>query len=212
MTNRRMQSAGLIVLVAVALSACASGNQLEPATSTPAPTIEAATATPSPPEPTAEPTLTFEPAVYQDDEAGFFLSYPAGWTLDGRDPAQAGSRGYYVQMTSWPHPPGDIGEILPEGGTALTVTVQLWDPVNDLEAFAEQRKTAWNASGFPILGEEELSLASGQRALAYRIQSPDQPAYFLLTTLGDRYLVLSGSGDVELLAEIGRTLEVGQTG
>jgi hypothetical protein len=206
MNHRRL---GVVATVqVVALIACAGTAPAATPTEPPPPPTATATEVSAPPEPTAEPTLSYAPAVYEDAEGGFAFNYPSDWTLDGKDPAQSGSRGYYVQMTSWPHPPGDIGEVHPAGGTALTVTVQLWDPVQDLDAFAEQRKTAWDASGFPILAEEELTLKSGQRALAYTIQSPDHPAYFLLTTLGDRYLVLSGSGDVGLLAEIGSTLEI----
>lgn len=200
-------------LLLASLVACA-GPATAP-TGTPSSSAPPATVVPTdvPPTstsaPTEAPALSFEPLTYTDEEAGFSLQYPAGWTLDGRDPSQQGARGYYVQLTSWQHAPGDIGPDLPEGGTVLSVTVQLWDPTHDLEAFVAQRKQAWDASGFTILSEETRTLSSGQQAQRFTVQTPeDERAYFLFTTLSDRYLVLSGAGDLELLAEIGTTLAV----
>jgi len=96
---------------------------------------------------------------------------------------------------------------LPEGGTILTVTNQLWDPKNDLEAFINQRKIAWEASGITIMTEESLTLADGRAATEFIVQGvDDSQAYFLLTTNGENYLVFSGNGDLTLLSEIAHTI------
>lgn len=94
----------------------------------------------------------------------------------------------------------------------MDVNVLLWDPKNDLDAYIAVRKQAWSASGFDILSEEETMLTGEWRAARFWIQAPEEQAFFLITTLGERYLVLSGSGDLKLLDEISRTLRPLATG
>ena len=163
-------------------------------------------------EPTANPLPTetpipqpaFEATTYRDDEAGFEFDYPVGWAFDG---GEQQSRGSYVQFYSWDWQPGDPIEPLPAGGTVLTVTNQLWDPKNDLEAFINQRKLAWNSSGISIISEKRLTLSGDRPAAQFILQGSDgSQAFFLLTTNGENYLVLSGNGDLDLLAEIAHTV------
>jgi len=161
------------------------------------------TATPLPTE-TPIPQPAFEAMTYRDGEAGFEFDYPAGWTFD---PGEHQSRGYYVQFYSWDWQPGDPIDPLPDGGTVLSVTVQLWDPKNDLEAFINQRKLAWDASGISIISEELLFLVGDRPAAQFTVQGVNgSQAFFLLTTNGEDYLVLSGNGDLDLLAEIAHTV------
>jgi len=160
--------------------------------------------------PTAEPSTTplaepsFEAATYRDQSLGFEFDYPASWTVDG--PAAAGDRADVVQFTSWAHAPGDISAETPAGGTRMTATVWQWDPKNDLEAFVANRQAAWEASGITVLSEERRDIAAGWPGIAFVIQAPDEQAYFFFTVVGDRYFSLSGSGNLSLLAEIGRTV------
>lgn len=175
----------------------------EPVIATQETVIVEPTALPAPTE-TTIPAPAFDAATYRDESSGFEFDYPAGWTLDG---GEGGSRGSYVQFYSWDWQPGDPIEPLPVGETILTVTVQLWDPKNDLQAFVEQRKLAWEASGISILSEDRLILSSDRPAAEFTVQGADgAQAYFLLTTVGEQYLVFSGSGDLNQLAEIARTL------
>jgi hypothetical protein len=161
------------------------------------------TTTPLPTQ-TPLPQPAFEATTYRDDQAGFEFDYPVGWTFD---PGEHQSRGYYVQFYSWDWQPGDPIDPLPEGGTVFSITVQLWDPKNDLEAFINQRKLAWDSSGTSILSEERLTLAGDRPAAQFVVQGVDgSQAFFLLTTNGEDYLVLSGNGDLSLLAEIVKTL------
>jgi len=112
-----------------------------------------------------------------------------------------------VQFYSWDWKPGDPIDPLPAGGMILSVTVQLWDPQNDLEAFIDQRKLAWDASGISILSEGRVILSGERPAAQFTVQGVDgAQAFFLLTTNGDNYLVLSGSGDLGLLADIAHTV------
>lgn len=181
--------------------------QPESATATQVTVPEESTPTPAPAE-TQAPSPAFEAVTYRDEAAGFAFDYPAGWSFDS---GEGGSRGSYVQFYSWDWKPGDPIDPLPAGGTILSVTNQLWDPKNDLEAFIDQRKMAWEASGISILSEERLTLPGERPAAEFIVQAVDgMQAYFLLTTNGENYLVLSGNGDLDLLAEISHTLRPAQ--
>lgn len=158
------------------------------------------------PTPTASPIPepAFPKATYQDTTNNFEFDYPAGWAFDS---GEHQSRGYYVQFYSWDWHPDDPIDSPPPEGTVLAVTVQFWDPKNDLEAFTNQRKLAWDSSGISILSEEQLFLAGDRPAVQFTVQGIDgSQGFFLLTTNGENYLVLSGNGDLSLLAEIARTL------
>lgn len=136
---------------------------------------------------------------------GFEFKYPAGWSFDS---GEGLSRGYYIQFFSWNWIPGDSIDPMPAGGSSLTVTVQFWDPMNDLEAFINQHKMAWDASGISILSEERLTLAGDQSAADCIVQGTDgTQAFIMLTASGEKYLVLSGTGNLKLLAEIAHTLQ-----
>lgn len=63
-------------------------------------------------------------------------------------------------------------------------------------------KTAWEASGFTILEEEQLVIDFGLPAAQFLMKTPEALAVFLVTALDDQYLVLSGEGDLELVKEI----------
>jgi hypothetical protein len=163
----------------------------------------APTAAPLPSE-TEAAALSFEPETYSDPSAGFEFDYPAGWTVG---PVQQYSRGGITAFTSWARPTDVFPDEAPPGETRMDATVQLWDPTGDLEAFVGQRRGAWDASGIAVVSEETLTLEDGRPAMTFVVQGTDgAQAFFFLTTIGDKYLVLSGSGDLALLAEIARTV------
>lgn len=196
--SRKTISATLFILL---FAACT------PAPVTEAPPLPAETAAPAiiPAETPVAPALSFEAAEYRDEDAGFAFDYPASWVADSA-PQSGGGRGYYVQFTSWARDPNQPIDAVPAGETILQATVLLWDPTHALDQYVAQRKTAWEASGFAIVSEEELTLSGGWRALVFNVSTPDETAFFLFAELGDRYLELSGSGDLALLAEIAGTL------
>jgi hypothetical protein len=70
----------------------------------------------------------------------------------------------------------------------------------------EQRKVAWDASGFAIEREESWQLADGRTAHLVALATPEQPTLMLFTTVGDDYLQVSSEGDLALAEEILRTL------
>lgn len=187
------------------LAACASPIPAAPETpmpETPAPPAATApaTAVPSTTEPApAEtagpqaPALSFDPATYRDEAAGFEFEYPASWSLT---PGEQGERAAVFQLTF-------------EGAPRLTVTLQRWDPRGDLPAFVAKRQQAWSASGFTVVSEEPVVLTSGQPAAHFVIEtSAGDRALHFFTILGERYLELSGEGELELLAEITGTVRL----
>jgi hypothetical protein len=201
-----------LVLAMTFLSACgaAPGNTtLEPVQThpsiLPSETVAPLTETPVPVIPTDTavmpnpklPAAPFEAQTYVNQEAGFALDYPSGWTVNEM---VVGPRGTQVQFLSSP----ELAEapVVPEGSTRVNATIYQWDPKNDLAAFVANQKTAWEASGITILEEEQLVLELGLPAVRFRVQAPDADLVFLIAAVGDQYLVLSGEGDLELVKEI----------
>ena len=191
--------------------ACVAPGRAEPtAAPTMMPTIAATIVpttapTPEPPMPATAPIapttqLSFTPATYTDERAGFELDYPAAWTLDPS--SQVGVRGGQALLLS----PGTPPETLANGGTRVSITTYIWDPKNDLDAYVAQRKVAWDASGFAITREEQWRLADGRTAYVFVVQTPEQPTFTLLTTIGQDYLQIGGDGNAALLEEIAHTL------
>ena len=160
----------------------------------PSDTIEA----PTEPMPSSKlPAASFESQPYINETAGFALDIPAGWTVNE---TVLGDRGSQVQFLSSP----ELAEapVVPAGATRVNATIYQWDPKNDLSAFVAQQKTAWEASGITILEEEQLVLEQGLPAVRFNVQTPDTQLIYLMTTLVDQYLVLSGEGDLALVDEI----------
>jgi len=148
------------------------------------------------------PAPSFESQTYFDETAGFALEYPAGWTVEE---ALVGERGSQVLLLSSP----DIADlaILPEGATRVSVTVNQWDPKNDLAAFVANRKAAWEASGFTILEEEPVKLDLGLDAVRFVTQTPDGlTSAWLVAAVGEQYVTLAGEGDLALVQEMMRYL------
>lgn len=193
----------VLPLILILFSACGA-----PVTDiTPVPAATELTVVPSNtevvPEPDAAapspklPAPPFDAETYLDERAGFAFDYPRGWTVTE---AMVSERASQVQFLSSP----EIANLatLPEGATRLSATVYDWDPKNDLAAYVANWKTAWEASGFTILEEEQLVLEQGLPAVLFTIQTSEANVIFLVTALGEQYLVLSGEGDLELVKEI----------
>jgi hypothetical protein len=192
-----------VLLMMTLLSACAgapANTTLEPVQTDipalPSDTAPAPTPTEAAPNPKL-PAASFEAEPYVNESAGFALDIPAGWTVNEQ---VLGPRGTQIQFLSAPELA--LVPVVPEGGTRVNATIYQWDPKNDLSAFVAQQKTAWEASGVTILEEEPLTLELGLPAARFHVQAPDAQLIFLMTALGDQYLVLSGEGDLELVKEI----------
>lgn len=214
-----MKRATLIVFVLVLwLATCRAPepNMVEPIppaateTSVPATQTVAQVDTPSPvpPTPTEEaapqgklPASSFDSQPYINEEAGFALDIPTGWTINE---VLVGSRGTQIQFLSKP----EVADapVVPEGETRVNATIYQWDPKNDLAAYVQNRKSAWEASGFTILEEQELTLEQGLPAVLFNVETPDADAVFLFAALEDSYLEISGEGDLELVREIAERL------
>ena len=144
------------------------------------------------------PAPSFESQPYIDEAAGFALEYPSGWTVKQ---TVTGPRGTQSLLLSAPEI-ADL-ETLPPGATRLAVNVNQWDPKNDLAAYVENRKTAWQASGFTILEEQPLTLDLGLAAVRYSVQTAaGAQVEYLFAAIRDQYVTISGEGDLQLVREI----------
>lgn len=161
--------------------------------------IQTATLAPVP----TQTQISFIPTTYRDEINDFQLDYPAGWTLIPFE--QIGSRAGQAQVYS----PGSTAETLIAGGTRFTISVYEWDPKNDLPAYVNQRKIAWDASGQKIISESEGVLLEGRKEMHFIVESPQkEQAFFLYATIGEKYLQIAGDGDLALIEEISRTMRL----
>jgi hypothetical protein len=148
------------------------------------------------------PAPSFESQVYLNEAVSFVLDYPAQWTVIE---TMAGERSSQALLLSSPEI-ADLA-VVPEGETRVAVTVQQWDPKNDLAAFVDVRKTAWESSGFTILDEEPLTLDLGLSAVRFTVQTPEGlTSQIMFAAIGEQYVSISGEGDLALVQEIMRYL------
>jgi hypothetical protein len=174
----------LPVILTLALAAC-SGSAAIP---TAIPTVSTATQIPTA---ILEPTpvlLSFEASTYRNDVLGFAFDYPARWIPS--DLVTLGDRADQVEFTA------------PEG-QALSLVLYRWDPVGDLQAYLDHRKSAWDASGTIVLVEESLTLADGWSGVSLILQNQDGSWWYVgYVPVGDRYLEFSSSASYDLLKAI----------
>ena len=192
---------GAILLL---LAACGPSTPSIPtatATEPPASMTPTSTATS---EPTPTQALSFQSTTYRDEVAGFEFDYPASWTVG---PSEQYSRGGITAFSSWSRPNDVLPDETPPGETRLDAAVMLWDPINDLDAYVEQRMRALLDSGLTLVSQETWILTGGRTAEAFVVENNEGRQFFsFFTTIADKYLVLSGDGDLALLAEIAKTV------
>jgi len=141
---------------------------------------------------------SFESQTYINETVGFALEYPAHWTVQE---SKLGDRASQALLLSAP----EIAELaaVPVGETRVAIVVYQWDPKNDLTAYLDNRKIAWEASGLTILDEEPLTLDLGLAAVRITLQATDGSTMpFLFAAIGDHYVSISGEGDLVLVQEI----------
>ena len=162
------------------------------------------TSQPDQPQPIAVPTqqFSFSPAFYQEESAGIQLAYPSDWTISPHE--RIGERGAQAALLS----PGSSLEQVAAGGARIILTTYTWDPKNDLDAYIAQRKTAWEASGFKVSGEDQFTLDTRLVKIFTVEMTGDEKALFAFTNAGDDYLQLFGDGDLALCEEIIRSAAV----
>ena len=191
----------ILTLLTILASACVPAATPVPVDSIAVPTAtDEPAATPAPTEAPVNqklPAASFDSETYINEQFGFALDYPAGWTVNE---SIVGDRGSQIQFLSSP----EIAEsaVLPEGASRVTAVLYDWDPKNDLPAYIANWKTAWDSSGFTVTEEQPLVLDLGLNAVQFMIKTPDSSAVVLITALGDKYMVLSGEGNSELAKEI----------
>ena len=190
----------VFTLLILATTACTPAATAVPVDSVIVPPTQEPAATLDPTEAPVNrklPAPSYESQTYVNQDVGFALDYPVGWTVTE---TVVGDRGKQIQFLSAPEL-ADVS-ILPENAARLTAVVYQWDPKNDLAAYLATRKTAWENSGFTIVEELPLVLDLGLNAVQFEIKTPDSSSVVLITALGDQYLVLSGEGNLPLVKEI----------
>jgi hypothetical protein len=201
-----MKRVAFIVLVLVFwLSTCkAPEPKMTAPTSVPTQTNVPATETAVPPTPTEVPVsegklpaAPFDAQTYVNQEAGFAMDIPVGWTTNE---TVVGPRGTQILFVSKP----ELAEAatIPADEVRLSATIYQWDPKNDLTAYVNHWKEIWTGSGFTILDEQPVTLEQGMPAVQFTVQSPGLQSIFLVTALKDQYLVLAGEGNLELVQTI----------
>jgi hypothetical protein len=82
---------------------------------------------------------------------------------------------------------------------ALPVLTEALTPLLTTIQFAENRQTAWNASGFKLTSAEDLVLSTGTPAKAFIITTAESSeGCYLFTILGGNYLIVGSRGDLAL--------------
>lgn len=154
-------------------------------------------------EESAVPELSFEALIFQDNAAGIRLLYPEDWVIISRQ--EEGDRGAQAAMLS----PGTTLNQLAEGGTRLSLLYHQWDPKGDLDAYVAQRKLAWEASGFQVIDEEDISLADDRKLIIFSVETTENTrvvSAFLVA--GEEYLEINADGNIDLALEIIHTITV----
>ena len=155
-----------------------------------------------PDESAEEQDLSFIAAEYLEESAGIIIRYPEDWSISPRE--QIGERGAQAALLS----AGSTLEQVAEGGSRIIITTYTWDPKNDLAAYVNQRRLAWEASGFEILSEESFSLAEGRVVQFFRVKTGEGgEVFFAFTNAGEDYLQVFGDGNLELCEEIIRSMK-----
>lgn len=199
-----MKRAAFTILILVLWLASCQAPQNTPVEIAPTQTNIPVTETPLPAAPTESPVAEgklpappFSAQVYISETGGFALDYPDSWTVSE---TVVGPRGTQIQFLSSP----ELAEAatIPAGSTRVSAVIYQWDPKNDLDAYVQQRKTAWEASGFTILDEQPITLELGLPAVLFTVQAAESQVVYLVAALQDQYLVISGEGDLELARQI----------
>ena len=134
-------------------------------------------------------------AAYEDPELGFSFDYPGEWE---RGYEERGVRGGFFTFID---PEGSPAEIL------VQVTIYRWDPTQDLEAYQEKRRSAWESSQIEILDEADWSWKDGVPVKSFRLESLEgEIVDVYLTYTGDYYLEFTTTSEFETLEVIVSTL------
>jgi len=205
----------IAVLVGMALGACtatAPVENLDEDETSPVinPSGAVTTIVPSPEIiifPDDEIQLSYDSVLYSDEEAGIELDYPAGWN-EGYGERQ--SRAYFQTYFSWDPSVSDSIEFVPAGGTYMQIEVALWEPTNDLDAYVEWQSQSLEGSRNEFLSKEAFTTADGGSGVLAVVQAVDgsKVFFFFWMAIGERYLTITGEGDLQLLTEIVSTVRV----
>lgn len=181
--------------------------QMEPPqlTATIFPSLTPEALDPTPLAPTLESTDK-PPRIYHNEEMGFAFAYPEDWVVAYQE---GQSRGTYIQFTHSDYEPDPESSGLAPEEILMQVTVLNWDPEQDLDAFLDVRRQAWDSSGAEVISEATWSWGDGIPAVTVIVKGIDgAQSLFVFTYVRDRYVVFSGTDHFSLVESTARTLRL----
>ncbi|MDX1416749.1 MAG: hypothetical protein R3293_21285, partial [Candidatus Promineifilaceae bacterium] len=138
------------------------------------------------------PLPSFEFETYRDEEAGFEFDYPAAWTVSNELHAEP-----HLRLRHMVAPAPDP--------STMNVAVTLWQP-EDLDGYVALREQEWQESGMKIQSRQDWRLGPDRRMRAYcyllEAETSRTMYLYLIAENGERYIVLSGTGDLDLMIEM----------
>lgn len=183
----------LLLAASLTLSACSLGGSAEQ-TPTEEPQAVIPEAQPTAAQPASAP---FESQTYINQLEGFMLDFPVTWVAREILVGETGSQVVFVSSPDLIEAPQ-----IPAGQARVFVNVYQWDPKNDLPAYVQKTKDGWAGSGFTIQDEQTVTLDSGMVAVRLIVQTPTVGIPLLITTLGEKYIVMSGEGDLQMVDSV----------
>ncbi len=134
-------------------------------------------------------------ATYHDPELEFSFDYPGEWE---RGYEERGVRGGFFTFIDPERSPAEI---------LAQVTLYRWDPIQDLEAYQQQRRTAWESSQADILEKEDWTWGDGVPGKTFQLESLEgEIVDVYLTFIGDYYLEFTTTSEFDTLAAVVSTL------
>jgi hypothetical protein len=192
----------LVLVFALAFSACAAPSTTQPI-ATNLPPAEILTTPQIPPPQNENPSVM---TTYTDNVAGFSLDYPTGWYVESSILVHAEEvTNYSISISSWditiPPTPSDKQLTgLPEGGTKFDVTVI--KDATTLEAAVEQV----GQTGTPILARSDVTLPNGVPAVILDIEGFGGRARMLISILNGNVIYVTGYGNLEYFEPVALSL------
>jgi hypothetical protein len=111
--------------------------------------------------------------------------------------------------TGEPDSEGDGQELPPANGSQLIVEVLAWEPANNLNAYRDHWLQVWESEGKVVADQQVWNINQKRWAVFYMVRDAEgEVTFYFITGLRDKYLVLTGYGDLNVLIQIARSTRI----